>query len=333
MQKNIHKGGEKMQTHNKISQLVLDEKASQIGVKIIERFVDKDKRTKLRIVSLLHPEKGERIVEQYNFLNHTTKCWYFNENSSKEDLLKNSEISSAVDIIGNYVNNGTKTLCRCKTCGNEWYISPNKLLKGRRCPKCAAQKAHERNKKKHETFVEELSKANPCLTVLGEYYNCRTMIEYKCSICGKISRSTPQRLLRNESGCHFCKSSVGEQKIFSLLNKYKINFEKEKCFADCKDRQMLPFDFYLKDYNVCIEFQGEQHYRSVDFSYTPTKESKKKAEKKFVEIQKRDKIKKEYCKNKGIKLLLITYKQIKQIESILIKELNLSTVTTAGCSQ
>lgn len=322
-----------MKAHNRISQVILDEKARQIGVKIVERFVDENKRTKLRIVSLLHPEKGDRIVEQYNFLNHTTKCWYFNECSSKEDLLKNSEISSAVDIIGDYINNGTKILCRCKTCGNEWYISPNKLLNGRRCPKCAAQKAHERNKKAHERFVEELSKVNPCLTVLGEYYNCRHMIEYKCSICGQISCSTPQRLLRNESGCHFCKSSIGEQKIFSFLNKYGINFEKEKYFADCKDRQMLPFDFYLKDYNLCIEFQGEQHYRPVDFSYIPTEESKRKAEKEFAETQKRDGIKKEYCRSKGIGLLLIIYKQINQIESILIKELHLSTVTTAGCPQ
>ena len=319
-----------MEAHNRIPQSVLDEKAMSLGVKIIERFVDSDKQTKLKIVSLLHPEKGERTVYQYNFLHRTTKCWYFNEHSSKEDLLRNPDISSTVDIVGEYINNGTKILCRCKVCGNEWNISPNKLLVGRRCPECAKRKAHERNKKKHEKFVEELSKVNPNLIVLGEYYNSKQMIEYRCSICGQISRSSPGKLLRNESGCHFCKSSIGEQKIFYFLKKYNINFEKEKYFSDCKDQAMLPFDFYLKDYNTCIEFQGEQHYRPVDFSYTPTKESKEKVIKTFEGVQRRDHIKREYCKNKGINLLIITYQQMNKIESILIKKLNLSTVTTAG---
>lgn len=56
--------------------------------------------------------------------------------------------------------------------------------------------------------------------------------------------------------------------------------------------------FYLTDYNLAIEYQGEQHYRPID--YFGGKE-------KFEVQQKRDNIKRDYCKNNNINLLEIPY--------------------------
>lgn len=307
-----------------------NEQAKKINAEIIERFTGKDGKAKLKIRSLLYPEKEARIVDRYCFLHSTAKYRHFNSITCKNDLLKHEEITSKIDILGDYINTATKILCRCKICNNEWMITPNKLLQGRGCPQCASQKLHLAYSKSHEEFINELKNVNPSITILDEYYNGRTKIRYKCNICGKISISTPCKLLNLESGCHFCKSSIGEQKIFCFLLDCKVLFEREKYFEDCRDKRRLPFDFYLPDYNICIEFQGEQHFRPVDFSYTPTEESKNKAIEKFKGIQKRDEIKAEYCRQKGMRLLTIDYKQIKNIESILTKELNLSTVTTAG---
>ena len=44
-----------------------------------------------------------------------------------------------------------------------------------------------------------------------------------------------------------------------------IEFKKEKKFKDCKDKYQLPFDFYLPQYNLCIEFDGEQHFNPSSF--------------------------------------------------------------------
>ena len=309
-----------------------NEQAEKIGAEIIERFTGKNGKAKLKIRSLLYPEKGIRVVDRYSFLHTTSKYRYFNAVTCKDDLLKHEEITSKIDIIGDYVNTATKILCKCKVCGNEWMVTPNKLLQGRGCPKCAAQKAHIAYSKSHDEFVNELKNVNPSLTVIDKYYNCHTKIKYKCNICNKISISTPDKLLSGESGCYFCKSSIGEQKILYFLSSYNILFEKEKYFMDCRDKGALPFDFYLPTYNICIEFQGEQHFRPVDFSYNPTEESKNESIKKFKDIQRRDEIKATYCKKNGMNLLIIDYKQMKDINSILIKNLNLSTVTTAGCS-
>ena len=33
----------------------------------------------------------------------------------------------------------------------------------------------------------------------------------------------------------------------------------------CKNIKTLPFDFYLPDYNTCIEFHGVQHYKPIPY--------------------------------------------------------------------
>ena len=75
----------------------------------------------------------------------------------------------------------------------------------------------------------------------------------------------------------------------------------------------MPFDFYLPNKNTVIEFDGEQHYREHSFF-----------QKRYglEQIQKRDRIKNEYCKEYGIKIIRISYKQINEVENILNKYVN-----------
>jgi len=62
--------------------------------------------------------------------------------------------------------------------------------------------------------------------------------------------------------------------------------------------KMSPFDFYLPIHNICIEYDGEQHYRSI---------LKFGGDDSFLKLQKRDKIKTLYCKIRGIKLIRIRF--------------------------
>ena len=67
----------------------------------------------------------------------------------------------------------------------------------------------------------------------------------------------------------------------------------------------MPFDFYIKKYNLLIEVDGEGHYEPIRFNGC----SKKVAEKNFKDTKKRDKIKDEYCIDNNIPLLRISYKE------------------------
>ena len=77
-----------------------------------------------------------------------------------------------------------------------------------------------------------------------------------------------------------------------------IEYEYQKSFADCRDKRSLPFDFYLPEYNVCIEYDGKQHYESIEYFG---------GEESFAYTQRHDEIKNQYCADNNIKLLRIPY--------------------------
>ena len=111
--------------------------------------------------------------------------------------------------------------------------------------------------------------------------------------------------------CRQCKDekqSIGEKVIQSVLEELNINFETEKQFQDCFYKRVLRFDFYLPDYNCCIEYDGIQHFKPTNFSHDN-----------FEERKQRDKVKDLYCKNKGIKLIRIAYTDLDLIDADYIK--------------
>lgn len=99
--------------------------------------------------------------------------------------------------------------------------------------------------------------------------------------------------------------SKGEKLIWNWLRQHTIEFEFQKRFGDCKDKLPLPFDFYLPKYNLCIEYQGSQHY-DPGF-YIRKKKSYEEGMKKYLIQKKHDEIKKNYCIQNNINFLEIKY--------------------------
>ena len=89
-----------------------------------------------------------------------------------------------------------------------------------------------------------------------------------------------------------------------LEEKFTGEYSREKTFPDCKNIQVLYFDFYLKKYNLCIEYNGRQHYMPISYFG-----GQKGFEKQVIN----DNIKRKYCKLTGITLCEISYEEnIKQ---------------------
>ena len=65
------------------------------------------------------------------------------------------------------------------------------------------------------------------------------------------------------------------------------------------------FDFYLPHQNLIIEYDGEQHFKPVQFGGM----TKQQAIKEFKIRKKFDKLKDEWAKKKNINLLRIGYKE------------------------
>lgn len=208
----------------------------------------------------------------------------------------------------NYITSSKRIKIFCKTCNEFFYQLASVHLQGSGCPSCANKKTSLRCRKKFSTFIKQAK------FIHGDKYSYRESIytgaEKKikifCKKCNKFFEQTPANHL-NGKGCPYCNISKGEQQIEKLLIKYNIKYIRQKRFINCKYKNTLAFDFYLPDYNTCIEFQGEQHYKAINFfGGMPA----------FLKRQKRDKKKKQFCKKNNISLVEISYLE-KDIETII----------------
>ena len=122
-------------------------------------------------------------------------------------------------------------------------------------------------KKTHAEFLEELGQE--CLkeyAVLENYMNIDTPIRFKHLPCGTEFSLSPYKFItqQNKRYCPICyyKKSNSEINIAKYLTANNIDYQKEFIFPGLPLKR---FDFYLPDYKMCIEFDGEQHFHAIPF--------------------------------------------------------------------
>lgn len=206
----------------------------------------------------------------------------------------------------------TKCVCQCD-CGNQTTVAATSLIHNvtRSCG-CL----------RSETTIKRCSK-----NLVGQRFGKLTVIErikvhgkdtqYKCLCdCGNYTIVDGRALPTGGVGSCGCGViSQGEAFIDGYLAKMSIPYLRQYKFSDCKYKKELPFDFYLPEQNVCIEYQGIQHYAKIDFFDGDTDN--------FETRKLRDNIKRKYCKDNNILLLEIPYYLSKdEIQGILTNKLN-----------
>ena len=104
--------------------------------------------------------------------------------------------------------------------------------------------------------------------------------------------------------------SIAELKVKNYLEENNVEFIFQKKFEECKNKRKLPFDFYLPKHNMCIEVDGEQHFKPVPFG------GFKNAQENHEITKKHDEIKTLFCQKHGINLLRISYKEFRTTKYI-----------------
>jgi hypothetical protein len=131
-----------------------------------------------------------------------------------------------------------------------------------------------------------------------EYKNAHSKITIVCPEHGEF-KQTPNNH-KNGNGCPACCESTGEVQIRTFLENKCVKYMSQHKFLDCKNILSLPFDFYLPEYNLCIEYNGMQHYKPIEYFGGNIGFKKRKIN---------DKIKVKYCKDHNISLLIIKYNE------------------------
>lgn len=270
-------------------------------------------------ISIKHKVCGKTYDVAPHSLLKGTYCRYCNKNTTltKDEFVSNlyNLVGNEYSLVGDYLNMSTKTIFKHNACGYEWSVSPTRFITGScRCPKCFVKN----QKKTHNQFVEKVDKlVGNDYSVLSEYINMFTKINMRHNVCGHEYKVRPCDFIHRMSRCPKCKTSKGEYEIAKLLDKYNIEYDSQKIYDGLvsDNKRHLSYDFYLPQYNLLIEYQGQQHEFAVDWFG---------GEEKFIRQQEFDKQKRDYANSHNINLLEIWYYDFDNIENILTKELKLN---------
>ncbi|BDE75710.1 hypothetical protein [Staphylococcus phage S6] len=283
----------------------LDEKGYTLD--IIPEYFNYTKKSKFKCRNC-----NEYLLEYYNNIKNLNKpqnCKCFVKKrlnmlpSYKKKLEKYDSDYKIFDET--YIN--SKTPCKFKhlTCGTEFQKRPADFFSNsQKCPKCVMI-----NKNKYTDKQVENILSDTMFEITGEYFGSKEKTEFKCMNCGHDFTSTLMSIL-NGKKCGKCDSreSLGESRINKFLVDNNIDFEREKSFDGLEYKSKLRFDFYVKDKNLLIEFDGAQHFGPIEIFG---------GEDRFNEDQIRDNLKNKYCQDNNIDLLRIPYTDIRNIDKIL----------------
>lgn len=272
--------------------------------KVLGKYINKETKIEIK-----HYLCGNTFLKRPgDIMMKGSGCPYCNGNQlakyNEEWVIKNTPLP--YHYIKDFSKMSEKCTFYCDNCKQFFTQSPKRLINQKiyGCGCCPTKK------KTHEQFLEELGK--DCLkeyNILEDYINVDTKIKIQHKKCNTIFELTPYQFIsrHNKKYCPICyyKKSKGEIKIVEFLEKNNIEYQKEFIFPDLPNKR---FDFFLPQFNSCIEYDGEQHFYAIDFFG---------GQKNLKETQKRDKEKNQYCLKNDIKLFRIPFSDFEKINQIL----------------
>jgi transposase-like protein len=277
----------------------------------------------------------EYDVVKYSFINRKDKCTnccnayensfaYYIQQELKEPLNKYWDWKKN-ELNPYLIYKGAKKIVYIKCVKNNQHGSykttGHQFSRGDRCPYCSTRRGKVHPLDSFGTLYPDKAKYwSPNNDKSSYEVTPKSHKKYKfiCQECGSEFERELKVLNRSDTGviCINCNSSQLETKTKNILEKYNINYKTQVKYEGLLGlgNGNLSYDFYLPDYNLLIECQGEQHK-----SWQKTWMSKKDFERQL----EHDKRKRNYAKEHNINLLEIWYYDMDNIEGILIKELNL----------
>jgi len=243
------------------------------------------------------PIHGDFIQYSHNHLKgHGCPKCYYDKNRNKDIIERFVSIhKDRYDYsLVNYIDLKTPVIIICKEHGVFEQLPQSHLI-GCGCQKCSGNNRLTKEKFVILSNIKHNNKYDYSKSIIK---NSKTKTIITCPVHGDFEQVPTSHYIKGH-GCPKCKRSKGEEIIEKYLIENNIIFIHQKMFDDCKNIKKLPFDFYLPKHNICIEYDGRQHFIMDGY-----------INKNMEELDLRimcDEIKNEYCKNNNIRLIRIKY--------------------------
>lgn len=206
-------------------------------------------------------------------------------------------------VIGKYSGDKKYVDVYCTIHNYKFSTKPNWLHHGSNCQKCYNDRRGLTLKKDVKVLIEEMNeKHNRKYTypyVEKEYKDNKSKITIVCPIHGEFTQTINHHL--RGQGCDKCNESHLERFTEEWLKTNNIDY-----ISQYRNYSILGYkslDFYLPKYNVAIECQGIQHFKSVEYFG---------GDKSLKETIVRDFSKYSVLKDNNIRLIYITLKSNKK---------------------
>lgn len=191
-----------------------------------------------------------------------------NENLSKNKACSFEELKARIEHTEYRVENGDayKTIRNKITflhsvCGNTFTTTAVRVSENRvKCQKCYGKSL--KIKEDYLDKMKEIYQNQYEVIELWKGKNPFIQVKGPCNHTYKVNRYA---FLKKNTKCPECNRSKGEQAIYNFLYSKNILFEEQINFKKLKSKINLIFDFYIPKYNICIEFDGIQHFRPIAF--------------------------------------------------------------------
>jgi len=264
-------------------------------------------------IEMLHNKCGHKwLVETRSFVYNGRRCpnCFGTKKQSIDDIINRCkdlhDDEYKILNFNNYTNNKSKIEVIHNKCGHIYDVVVQNFLNGTKCAKCSGSlKLTKDEVIKRFNFIYG-DDYKPILD--EEPKNGKTKIKVIHKNCGNLWMASISNILYNNTACPFCKMSKGEKSIKKYLDLKKIEYKIEYRFDDCRYIRPLPFDFFLPEYNICIEYDGIQHFEPISFFGGDFS---------LIRNKKIDLIKSTFCSKHDIRLIRINYKDKLKINDIL----------------
>ena len=270
------------------------------GKYIYDKVEYRDSHTRVIITCPIH---GDFKQLPYQHLNGSgckkcaTALTIEKESVSLEEFISRAKACHTIQYdYSNVVLNGMQSDVRiiCPIHG-EFKQRACTHLRGHDCPKCGYIQNAIKRTKPLERFIEDAKRVHGDKYDYSEtvYVNAKQKLAIRCKKHNMVFLQKPNAHL-NGNGCPICAQSRLETDVLRMLKNQGFVFEVEKTFEWLVYKGNLFLDFFLPEYSVAIECQGEQHFHACEYYG---------GESAYRATRHRDDLKKRLCEEHGIRVL------------------------------